>query len=116
MMQDVFNLFEAMGYEYHRQGSLSDEGEFPASFFTFWNIDSPEMSFYDNRAKRYVELIQVCFYTSDAKLIYSVMDEFVERAKNAGFVPQSMPKDTPSGRASHSGRLVVLQKINNIGG
>ena len=117
-MQKLFSIFEDMGYGdlYFRQGSLSNEDDYPASFFTYWNINSPQMSFYDNKARRYVELIQVCFYANNSDVVYSEMDKFVENAIAAGFVPQGMPHDTPSGKSSHSGRLIVIQNINNIGG
>ena len=114
-MQELFKLFEDFGKPYFRQGSMSDE-DYQPEFFTFWNIDTPEDAFYDNEAKRYIELIQVGYYTNDATKIYSVMADFIESAKAAGFVNVGRAQDANSGRADYFGRVAVLKKINNIGG
>lgn len=112
MMQEVFKLLNKTALPYFRQGSLADK-EYPPSFFTFWNVDTPELSFYDNEGRRYNQITQICFYTNDANLIYSKMDEFVKLAKAAGFTC-SRPKDAPSDKANYSGRLVMLQKNTNV--
>ena len=75
-MNQLFKLFGEMGLPYFRQGSLSDE-DYQPSFFTFWNIDTPNLRHRDNRAKSYALYIQVGFYTNDANKIYSVMDDFI---------------------------------------
>ena len=110
-MQDLFNLFEQMRYPYHRQGSLSDDN-YPNSFFTFWNYSTPGLSFYDNEEKRYVERIQVCFYTNDAKLIYTVIDQFITEAKKVGFVIANRPYDVPADKDNYYGRLVNIDIIH----
>lgn len=115
-MNKLFDLFEEMGYRnaegFFRQGSLTD-GAYPKEFFTFWNIDTPEDSFYDNKAHRYVDIIQVGFYTNNATKIYSVMDDFVERAKAKGFVLRGRPKDADADQDGYFGRVCVVQIINN---
>ena len=77
-MERLFALFEEMGYKnaegFFRQGSLTDEN-YPAEFFTFWNIDSPYLRHRDNKAKENALYIQVGFYTSNATKIYSSKDE-----------------------------------------
>lgn len=110
-MNELFNLFEKLGYGYFRQGSLTDE-TYPNSFFTFWNYDTPSTSFYDNDEKRYIERVQVCFYTNDAKLIYSVMDQFVIEAKQAGFVVSKRAYDVPADKENYYGRLVNIDIIH----
>ena len=62
-MQELFNLFEEMNYEYYRQGSLSIES-YPTSFFTYWNYDTPNLRFSDNVARTYSENVMVYFYRS----------------------------------------------------
>ena len=113
-MQKLFDLFETMGYKeaegFFRQGSLSDEN-YPEKFFTFWNIDTPSDSFYDNEEARYNEYIQVGFYTNDAKLIYSEMEDFIERARAKGF-SCTRAKDAPSGKANYYGRICYVRIIN----
>lgn len=110
-MQEVFNLFESMGYPYFRQGSLTDE-TYPNSFFTFWNYATPNLSFYDNQERRYVERIQVCFYTNDANLIYSVIDLFIAEAKKVGFVVSGRAYDVPADKDNYYGRLVNIDIVH----
>lgn len=115
-MKKLFDLFEELGYKeaegFFRQGSLVDD-EYPDEFFTFWNIDTPEDSFYDNKAHRYVDIIQVGFYTNNAANIYSVMDNFVEKAKEKGFVLRGRPKDADADQPGYFGRVCVVQILNN---
>lgn len=110
-MQKLFDLFNKLGYEYFRQGSLTDE-DYLDSFFTFWNYDTPSTSFYDNDEKRYIERIQVCFYTNKAELIYSVMEQFVTEAKKVGFVVSKRAYDVPADKDNYYGRLVNIDIIH----
>ena len=110
-MTELFALFEEIGLPYYRQGSLSD-ADYDPSFFTFWNIDTPEGSFYDNEAHRYEEYIQVGFYTNDPELIYSQMDDFITRAKAKGFVIQGRAKDANADKKDYFGRVCYIRKIH----
>lgn len=112
-MQKLFNLFEEIGLPYFRQGSLSDE-DYKPSFFTFWNIDTPNDSFYDNAEHRYIEYVQVGFYTNDANKIYSVMDDFIERAKSKGFVIAGRARDANADKADYFGRICYIRIIHNV--
>jgi hypothetical protein len=110
-MQKLFELFEEIGLPYFRQGSMSDE-QYQPSFFTFWNIDTPNDSFYDNKATRYIEYVQVGLYTNDAKNIYSVMDDFIKKAKEKGFVVEGRAQDANADKESYFGRVCYLRIIN----
>lgn len=112
-MQELFNLFDEIGLPYFRQGSLSDD-TYPSSFFTYWNISTDNNLTYDNTEHRYVERVMVYFYTNDANLIYSQMDDFIVRAKSKGFVVEGRAYDTSSGKSDYYGRLVPVQIINNL--
>lgn len=112
-MQRLFDLFTEIGLPYFRQGSLSDE-DYQPSFFTFWNIDTPNDSFYDNHETRYIEYVQVGFYTNDATKIYSGMDEFIEKAKAKGFVIEGRPKDANADKENYFGRVCYIRIINKI--
>ena len=109
-MTELFALFEKIGKPYFRQGSMSDE-DYRPEFFTYWNIDTPELSFYDNKSRRFVELIQVGLYSNDSHTIYQNMDSFIEQAKAAGFITSGKAHDAPADKPNYFGRMVVLQKI-----
>ena len=113
-MKQLFALFEELGLPYFRQGSMSDE-DYQPSFFTFYNIDTPNTSFYDNAERRYIELVQVGFYTNDAEAIYSQLDEggqFYKKAKEKDFVFQGRAKDADADKKDYFGRVCVVQIIN----
>lgn len=116
-MERLFALFEEMGYKnaegFFRQGSLTDE-TYPAEFFTFWNIDTPQDRHYDNKLTRYNEYVQVGFYTNDATKIYSVMDDFIERARSKGFVIAGLPRDANADKKDYFGRVCYIRIIHNI--
>ena len=109
-MEELFELFKQIGLPYFRQGSMSNV-EYPKSFFTFWNIDTPFIKFRDNDSKNYVEYIQVGFYTTDPNLIYSQMNDFINRAKQKGFILEGKAKDTNADQDNYFGRLVYLRII-----
>lgn len=115
-MDEIIALLEEIkeekGFEYYRQGSLSDEN-YPSSFFTFWNFDTPNDKHYDNEERRFYELVQIGFYTNDANIIYSEMESFREKAKAKGF-HCTRATDAPSGKDTHFGRVCVLTKTNNL--
>lgn len=112
-MQELFNLFDEIGLPYFRQGSLSD-ADYKPSFFTFWNIDTPNDSFYDNSEHRYIEYVQVGFYTNDANKIYSVMDDFIARAKQKGFVVDGRAKDANADKENYFGRVCYIKIIHKV--
>lgn len=112
-MQELFELYEEIGLPYFRQGSMSDK-DYPSSFFTFWNIQTENDSFYDNEEHRYIEYVQVGFYTNDASKIYSVMDDFIARAKSKGFVIDGRARDADADKADYFGRVCFIRIIHNI--
>ena len=117
-MQKLFELFEEIGLPYFRQGSMSD-ADYKPSFFTFWNVDTPQDAHYDNELHRYNEYVQIGFYTNDASKIYSQLDvggEFYEKAKAKGFVIAVLPQDANSDKDNYYGRICYLRIINIIGG
>ena len=114
-MQRLFELFEEMGYKsaegFFRQGSLSTE-KYPAEFFTFWNVSTPQDAHYDNELCRFTEYVQVGFYTNDAEKIYSIMDGFIEKAKTNGFTIAALPQDADSGKDGYFGRVCFIRIQN----
>ena len=112
-MEKLFALFNEIGLPYFRQGSMSDE-DYKPSFFTFWNIDTPQDQHYDNGLHQYNEYVQIGFYTNNAEKIYSVMNDFIERARSKGFVIAGMPRDADADKDNYFGRICYIRIIHNI--
>lgn len=114
MWSELEKIFIDIGLDYSRQGSYSDDSEYPPSFFTFWNFDTPDEGFYDNEANRTVWFWQVYYYTNDPSTIYSAMDDFISKAKAAGFIVEGRGNDIPSDRPDYIGRMVTVKWIENL--
>lgn len=113
MWSKLEEVFKKTGLEYSRQGSYSDDDEYPESFFTFWNFDTPEDGFFDNKANRAVWFWQVYYYTSKPATLYSKMDEFKALVKEAGFIVQGKAHDVASDRPDYPGRMITVKYIEN---
>lgn len=113
-MQRLFELFDEIGLPYFRQGSMSDE-DYQPSFFTFWNVDTPQDAHYDNELHRFNEYVQIGFYTNDASKIYSQLDvngTFYNKAKEKGFVIAALPQDAPADKENYFGRVSYIRIPN----
>ena len=108
------SVLEATGLEYARQGSYAEAGELPASFWTFWNVETPEDAFYDDIPTRAVWRWQVYYYTKDPATLYSAMDSLLADAREAGFVPEGRAWDIDSGEPGYVGRTVRLAYMEDL--
>lgn len=112
-------IFEQLQLPYFRQGSFADDEEMPGSFFTFWNADTPERGYFDNKANCAVWYWYVYFYTNEPSLLYSKLDEFIKLCKGAGFIVEGRGKDIASGQVDYLGRYVQIKYVeqyNLLGG
>ena len=48
--KELIKVLSGLGYPVYRQGSMSDSDDYPDTFFTFWNYETPDHSHYDNEA------------------------------------------------------------------
>lgn len=113
MWSKLEKIFIAIGLDYTRQGSYESEELLPSSFFTFWNYDTPDDGFFDNKANRRIWVWQIYFYTNNPSLIYSKLEEFIVLAKQEGFIIEGNGSDIPSGAPNYFGRMVRIRFIEN---
>lgn len=111
MWDKLEEVFEEIDLPYSRQGSYAEGDPLPASFFTFWNVDTPEDGFYDNKANCAVWYWYIYFYSKDINLVYSKLEDFITIAKEKGFIPQGRPKDIASGEPDYFGRYVQIKYV-----
>lgn len=111
MWSKLEEVFEETGVEYARLGSYDDEEPLPESFFTFWNKDTPEKAFFDNKAHEAVWVWDIYFFTKDASLLYAKLEDFITMAKEKGFIPQGKPKDIASSEPDYLGRYVQIKYV-----
>lgn len=106
-MEDaLITILESFGYPVFRQGSLTKDDPYPESFFTFWNVDSPDHSYYDNDNYGTEWDFNVFFYSVDPSLTYSVLGNARVALKQAGWVVASQGYDVTSDEPTHTGRAM----------
>ena len=114
MWKLIEEIFEGLGLPYFRQGSLAPDTPYPStSFYTFWNLDEAGAVYYDNRPadKRWTWAIYS--YTNDPSCIYSLLDEFVLKAIEKGFIIGER-MDAASDLPDYYGRYLLIQYIEEI--
>jgi len=103
-------ILDDYDYPYYLQGTV-EEGNYPESFFTFWNTDSYDQSFYDNSAHRHVYVFTLYFYSTDPDLVNAVLLEAKEDFEGAGWIVRGKGYDVPSDDPSYTGRAIELTYI-----
>lgn len=104
MEDNLIELLESFGYPVYRQGSLSDDEEYPDSFFTFWNNNSPDHAHYDNSDYGTEWDFDVNFYSNDPSLTYSVLANARVLLKQNKWIVPTKGYDVQSDEPSHTGR------------
>lgn len=104
MEDNLIDILESFGYPVYRQGSMSDDEEYPETFFTFWNNNSPNHSHYDNDEYGTAWDFNIYVYSSNPTLTYSVLADARTALKKAGWITPSKGFDVGSDKATHTGR------------
>ena len=104
----INTLSAEFDYPIYLQGSLSDDDEYPASFFTYWNNTTTDGGFYDNYETLTVWDLDLNFYSNDPSLVNSVLLEAKTLLKAVGFIPDGSGYDLISDEPTHTGRGMNL--------
>ena len=113
MKTNLISLLETFGYPVFLHGSMNDDDEYPQSFFTFWNFDTPEASFYDNESFRAEWGFTVCFYSDDPLRIDETIDKTIKLLKENNWIIEGKGKDAVSDEKTHTGREITCWKIES---
>ena len=108
MWEVLEEIFKEIGLPYSRQGSYETESELPNSFFTFWNVATNSISFYNDYELKVDWEWAIYIYTNDPSILYSKLNEFIDLAKKKGFVCNGRGKDIASGIQNYFGRYVTI--------
>lgn len=113
MIKKLEEAFEKMGVPYYRQGSYGGNEE---SYFTFWNIRTPEKQFYDNAPHGAEWKWAVYFYTRKPQEVYTKVDELSIILKEKGFIVDGRGFDIPSDEPGYIGRYITATYVEHYGG
>lgn len=104
MEDNLIELLSTLNYPVFRQGSLTENEPYPDSFFTFWNADSPDHSYYDNADYGTAWAFDVNFYSNDPSLTYSVLLLARTLLKANKWIISGKGYDVDSDEPTHTGR------------
>lgn len=108
-LKSVFN-----DYPICLQGSMSDNDDYPANFFTYWNNETFDTTFYDNTENQTIWDFDLNFYSSNPVNVNNVLKTAKTALKTAGFIVNGTGHDVISDEPTHTGRgisLIYIQKL-----
>ena len=112
MEDKLIELLESFDFPVFRQGSLSEDEEYPHTFFTFWCNEEAENSAYDNETQSVIYDYDVNVYSDDAEQVYSLLKQARSLLKQNGFTIVSRGYDVMSDEDTHTGRGMNVVYIN----
>ena len=113
MKTELINLLKTFGFPVYRQGSMNREEDYPSSFFTFWNIETPEDKHYNNEAARAVWGFWVYLYSDDPSIVDAKLEEARKLLKSNDWIVEGKGEDVASDVETHTGRMFTCYKIEN---
>lgn len=104
MDEKLITILETFDYPVYRQGSMEESTQYPPTFFTFWNPDSPTHAYYDNKDYGIAWEFQVNVYSNDPSITYTLLEQARKKLKTEGWVIPDNGHDVGSDEVSHTGR------------
>lgn len=113
MKELLIQVLEAFGFPVFLHGTLGENEPFPAAFFTFITIDSPDEFPFDDEPTHTGWEYQVIFYSNDPQQVEQIANESRVNLKAAGFIPQGKGRDIPSEEPTHTGWINNYKYLAN---
>lgn len=113
MKEKLIKLLEPLGYPVRLQGSLNPDEEYPATFFTFWNFETPETSFYDNAANAAIWGFWLYLYSENAEILEETLEKAHDLLNTNGWIASGRGEDVASDVNTHTGRMIEIYYIEN---
>ena len=112
---ELIKRLECYGYPVLKQGSMSNDDEYPETLLTYWNPENNVISYYDNRPQRIAFTFWIYCYSTSYKTVLSIMDRIESDLRSAGYLIASKPYDVDSDVPTHTGRMISVTYIKNGG-
>lgn len=103
MKSELISLLESFGFPVFLQGSLNSKDDYPDSFFTFWNFENPEQTFYDNHANRCVWGFWIYFYSTNPMKVEEIPEKARQLLKSHHWIAGGKPTDIKVDKITHTG-------------
>lgn len=116
MKEDLISLLETFGYPIYLQGTLNDNDNYDPSFFTFWNFETPEASYYDNQAHQAVWGFWIYFYSDNPALVETITKDTESLLKEKHWILEGRSIDAVSDVKTHTGKMLTCWRIEQYKG
>ena len=110
MKEELEKILKATGYPASLQGTI---GDYPESFYTYWNFETPE-TFYDDTAAYAVWGFWIFFFSADPALVESETSAAIARLRAAGWVVDGRGEDALSDEPTYTGRRLTVYKREQL--
>ena len=94
------------------QGSLDNSDRYPDDFFTFWNNETVDASFYDNEEKSTIWDFDLNYYSISPTRANEVLLTCKRLLKNEGFIVSGAGYDVMSDEPTHTGRGINVMFVD----
>lgn len=112
-IENAIKALEAICPTVFQQGSLAPGKPYPARFFTFWNPGTHDKKHYDNAASGVVWELDVNFYSTDPRDIYSTIPQAIEALRALGWIVSGAGHAVASDYETHTGRGFTAAFVEN---
>lgn len=107
----LISTLETLECEVYRQGSMTEDQEYPASFFTFWNVETESKQHFNNSANTCIWEYDVNFYSNAPEKVLQTLEKAIEKLKENGFIVSGKGHDVASDEPTHTGRGIEIMYI-----
>lgn len=111
MKKELVSILRTFNFPVYQQGSLNDTDIYPTAFFTYWNTQTEDLSFYDDLNHRCVWMFTVYFYCTNEELTNTILLEAKQKLLDAGWEVEGKGYDVPSDEKTHTGRAIDVLYI-----
>lgn len=112
--QLLIDTLESFNLPVYLQGSMSDDEQYPDSFFTFWNNSTADDAFFDNTESRTIWDFDLNIYSNDPAVVNTTLLAAKKQLKAVGFIPNGSGYDVISDEPTHTGRGMNILYIERI--
>ena len=102
----LYEVLESFNYPVFVQGTMGEDEQYPANFFTYWIYDSLGNTYYDNTSHSTDWSVNVIFYTNDITLFNTVIPSLIEELEKNDFLIDGKGFMTASDEVSHVGWII----------
>ena len=113
MVSNLVALLESLKYPVFLQGTLNPDEPYPDSFFTFWNQENDDDSFYSGKPLRAIWTFFIYFYSADPQLVETVSESARQLLKANGYIVQGKPSGIYSDKSTHTGAVFSTYVFQN---